>query len=860
MQSIASDFHAGLRCEASGKSKVIPILHSQTHVTLLDSLCLQVTLKQKFQTPEEEKVEGTACFYFPLPAKAAVHRFEAKLESGAILKGIVKEKSQARQEYKNALEQQFSALLMEQRDGDVFQCSIGCLRPREICEVTLSFVMEVEVTPHDVAKGGIRFTLPQDIAPRYDATYPEVGAPYAIQIVLDAHCSSDITHIEVPETYEPFLTTTVNGKQAMAIVDIKPTSSILDGFVGLPGAVEFFIKQESVPLISAMVERSLEHQSEVLRISFDENYSKSYSEREGLQPSPVELTFLVDRSGSMSGLNLHMLKDAMAVFLRSLPSNCLLQLVEFQSNWSKCFESGAQANGQQTLDTAEAWINSLTAMGGTNIRDPLRAVLQSQLDSKYKRHVIVLTDGDVGNVDDIVRLVRNHPEAAVHTLGLGPSFSEGLCLKVAEAGHGVFEPARNPKDLSSACIRIVRSVGLPSLSNVQFDLGNWNADNDAEMYPKDFRLIPGKRSNVYFVKNISAEGAKEKAPIDHFDIRVTAQVWDGDSDYRNVELNSLKANASPIPMEGLKDINKSAGILLHQLMAKSRIDSGEENITALAIRFNLASPSTSFLAIYYKEGKKAISENTRRIDIGNTELNDRFMQLNQQLNTTKLIMYQNIDQVLNRGENLDMLMCQSECLADASYEFMNQASECSQPSLIGTIVSLPFIVIGTALYATYSGTSNFFNWMGTSISSFYRVDDTTGIGSKQVRESAEDVVKKLQDSQHMRKKKNISETNSHSTFTELIRCQKFEGNFEMKLATFPKYNDVVEQLKGYGMAMDVLCTILALHVLHVEYMNQQQEWELVAEKAIRYLQTKMIGKSILQNIEQPALWQKNDVK
>ena len=43
--------------------------------------------------------------------------------------------------------------------------------------------------------------------------------------------------------------------------------------------------------------------------------------------------FLVDRSGSMSGSKMEMTKEALKLFIQSLPSGCLFEIVSFGSNF-----------------------------------------------------------------------------------------------------------------------------------------------------------------------------------------------------------------------------------------------------------------------------------------------------------------------------------------------------------------------------------------------------------------------------------------------------------------------------------------------------------------------------------------------
>jgi von Willebrand factor A domain-containing protein 5 len=44
--------------------------------------------------------------------------------------------------------------------------------------------------------------------------------------------------------------------------------------------------------------------------------------------------FLVDRSGSMSGKKMEMTKEALKLFIQSLPPGCLFEIISFGSKFS----------------------------------------------------------------------------------------------------------------------------------------------------------------------------------------------------------------------------------------------------------------------------------------------------------------------------------------------------------------------------------------------------------------------------------------------------------------------------------------------------------------------------------------------
>ena len=75
--------------------------------------------------------------------------------------------------------------------------------------------------------------------------------------------------------------------------------------------------------------------------------------------------------------------------------------------------------------------------GGTEILQPLQAILASAPVPGYARQVFVLTDGEVSNTAEVVALVRAHQGGnRVFALGLGDGASHELVEGIGAWLHG----------------------------------------------------------------------------------------------------------------------------------------------------------------------------------------------------------------------------------------------------------------------------------------------------------------------------------------------------------------------------------------------------------------------------------------
>lgn len=56
-----------------------------------------------------------------------------------------------------------------------------------------------------------------------------------------------------------------------------------------------------------------------------------------MESARAEYVFLLDRSGSMSGMRINKAKEALGLFLKSLPQDCYFQVYSFGSCYQKLF-------------------------------------------------------------------------------------------------------------------------------------------------------------------------------------------------------------------------------------------------------------------------------------------------------------------------------------------------------------------------------------------------------------------------------------------------------------------------------------------------------------------------------------------
>ena len=215
-----------------------------------------------------------------------------------------------------------------------------------------------------------------------------------------------------------------------------------------------------------------------------------------LKAPPRELVFLIDASGSMSDEPMAKVKAAMRhFFIRSKPSDTL-QIITFSNQAYKLFESAVPAT-PANVARARTFTQQLHGGGGTEMLEGIKAVLNAPVDPKRVRIVVMLTDGYVGNEEEIIAEVGRRAGDAIRfwTIGIGSSPNRFLIDGVAKQGggmSGVLDLNTNPKELVT---QVVERIHRAQLANIQLE---WSDLPVYETYPRRIPELWAGRPLIVF--------------------------------------------------------------------------------------------------------------------------------------------------------------------------------------------------------------------------------------------------------------------------------------------------------------------------------------------------------------------------
>ena len=121
---------------------------------------------------------------------------------------------------------------------------------------------------------------------------------------------------------------------------------------------------------------------------------------------PRETIFVIDTSGSMAGTSIEQAKAALLLALNRLTAQDRFNVIQFNSVTHVLF-SQPQSVKTDTLRKAVHYVEQLRANGGTEILPALKMALKGGPPSTHLRQVIFLTDGQVGNEDELFDVIRS---------------------------------------------------------------------------------------------------------------------------------------------------------------------------------------------------------------------------------------------------------------------------------------------------------------------------------------------------------------------------------------------------------------------------------------------------------------------
>lgn len=451
-----------------GPSRPFTLKHTRVDIAVTGFM-QAVNVTQTFQNPFNTPVE--AVYVFPLPDDSAVHAMELRA-GNRVIKAEIQRREQARATYEQAKSEGRRAALLDQERPNIFTQSVANLLPGETVEITISYV-----APLAYDDGVYTLNFPMTVGPRYIPGAALAGQSQGTGITPDTDQVVDASRITPPLTRSGRdIEVNVRVDAGTVIEDVWTVSHrlaidrlasarmeiALDPYDTLPNKDLILRWRVSGPAARAAM------------LAAGGAFALMLNPEAPVPNAPVtpkEMVFVIDTSCSMNGAPLAAAKLAMEQALTQMNPLDTFMLIDFAETASAFHDSPLPAS-RDAVERAVQHLRNLPIRGGTNQLAGIRRALARDEDPSRVRMVLLMTDGYIGNEDEILAETRKlRGDARVFGFGVGGSVNHYLLSRLSEEGQGFYQYIRPDEDPTPAVSRFVRRIKRPLITNVTIDWG-----------------------------------------------------------------------------------------------------------------------------------------------------------------------------------------------------------------------------------------------------------------------------------------------------------------------------------------------------------------------------------------------------
>jgi Ca-activated chloride channel family protein len=475
------------RSPISGRYESVPLVHTEAAVDVR-GLVASATVTQQYLNSSTTPVE--AVYIFPLPHDAAVYEMEIRI-GNRIIRSEIHERQEAKRVYEQAKSHGKRAALVEEERPNIFTASVANIMPGDHIDVRLRYV---EALRWD--EGKMRLVFPMVVGPRYvpgTQAIDHTGTGWASDTDAVADASRITPIVRNPESR--------SGHDISLTVDLDPgfdtasvncashavnVSRLSDGRrrvelasdATLPNK-DFIleVQQTETPQPKAALFLSPGNDSaetQFLLAAFPPTVRAS-------QRMPVEMLYVIDVSGSMGGTSIEQAREALLQALGRLGPLDRFGILAFNHSYQE-FSSEPLLATAENLAKARKYVQYLQAGGGTEMLPALLHVMRKPQTPGTLRHIVLLTDGDLGNEEQIFAALRHELGGArLYTVAIGSAPNLFLATKMAQLGRGTFTHIADIHEIQAQMTHLFESIESPVLTDVKL---SFEGVEVTDLYPE----------------------------------------------------------------------------------------------------------------------------------------------------------------------------------------------------------------------------------------------------------------------------------------------------------------------------------------------------------------------------------------
>ena len=603
-----------LELSNANKLKQLALLLNTDISGSVNGLVASINVKQTFQNNVDDWVNGR--YVFPLPEGAAVDSFRMRI-GDRIIDGLIKEKEQAEREFKAAKRSGKKAGLLTQHRPNLFSISVANIGPHEEVVTELTFINKVHfedntfslslpttITPRYIPNAQINTKTNQEIEQALDQTIeqalketPHVEINSASGWAANTSRVIDANDITPPQTNAVGRQTSNNFSLSLSVNAglrlqsmVSESHTITSNYLS-ESNVEVTLANGTEKMDSDLV---LEWQASVGETPqaafFQQKFKGAYYSMLMVTPPqvdtslslPRDVTFVIDTSGSMSGVSMRQAKQALHTGLDYLSPNDKFNIIEFNSSYSSLFTK-SQVVTSATLSTAHKMVDGLEADGGTEMLAPLKHVFNQHTDKTYLSQVIFITDGSIGNESELFSMIKNNlNESRLFTVGIGSAPNSFFMAKVAQFGRGTSTSINDLSKVTEKMALLFEKITSPVMRDIKV---TWPQAAQVEAYPSQLSDLYSGQPLMLVVKS---DSPITKAQISG---QLVNTPW-------NQTLNLETQNQQQTDNLDTVWARQKVASLMDQFRTGQKTkEQTKTNVVQLGIEHNIVTKFTAFLAV-----------------------------------------------------------------------------------------------------------------------------------------------------------------------------------------------------------------------------------------------------------------------
>jgi Ca-activated chloride channel family protein len=433
----------------------------------------RVRVEQTFTNPSNDWVEGV--YVFPLPEDSAIDHLTLFVD-GRIIDGQIKERKEAKKIYNKAKNEGKKAAIIEQQRPNIFTTSVANIPPGGTIKIAIEYQQAVLIKDESFS---IRF--PMTIGDRYIPGVP-ISTPYdSMGVIPNTHTVKDASKITPPTSkhVDRPLSININLKAGFDLESIESSYHAIqvDEINNLTKRIKLTNDTTQADrdfVLNWRANKGLQPDVAIFtQQKGEDNYLMLMATPPKLEAfkksnTPREVVFIIDSSGSMGGGSMTQAKSALHRAIQRLKPTDRFNIIDFDSKFDPLFYNPMPAI-YMNIKRGAWFVNNLDADGGTMALGAIKYALESRdiRSNDYLRQIIFITDGHVGNEQDLFRVVRESMhDDRIFTIGIGSAPNSYLMTKMADLGKGTFTYIGSNSEVEDKMLKLFDKLESPALTNI----------------------------------------------------------------------------------------------------------------------------------------------------------------------------------------------------------------------------------------------------------------------------------------------------------------------------------------------------------------------------------------------------------